>query len=38
MPVIRVENWLLFPGGRCRRINRLDQLLYALGWKKTVRL
>ena len=38
MPVIRIGNTLIFPGGRCRQISRLDQLLYKARVKRTVRL
>ena len=38
LPVIRVENWLLYPGGKTKKISRLNQLLFKLKIRKKVKL
>jgi len=36
MPVVRVANYLLFPGGATRRISRWEQLMHRVGRRPTV--
>ncbi len=35
LPVVRVDNWLLWPGGYARVMSRRERFAWWLGWRGT---